>query len=91
MLCVASRHEEVRRMVKNKESDLMTKTTTLLEPGTIFISNNGAGPLLAIITSVESDTVHLERWYPNKTRFPISFDLSIKYFLSNACGWRMQQ
>lgn len=54
-----------------------------------FMSNHGAGPLMARILCVSNGMVRLERWNrANPTKGRATCEVSLKYFTSRACGWK---
>ncbi len=52
-----------------------------------YRSNGGKGPLIAKITHVDSEGIHL--LYGVGSKFNSSTCLSEKYFLSKRCGWKL--
>jgi len=64
-----------------------------IRPGVQVRSNDGRGPLLAVITTVGTERVYLERWNPKdrlrrRHRF-VRFHLTRAFLLSVGCGWRV--
>ncbi len=64
----------------------------MLEVGDYFISNNGDGPLQAVILWVEGELVRMKRWrgreYGRGTK-PTYFELPVKFLASPNCGWKL--
>ena len=53
-----------------------------------FRSNDGVGPLTARILCATDREVTMERWHGN-WRKAKRFVLSLKFFMSPACGWNL--
>lgn len=53
-----------------------------------FISNNGAGPLVARILYVGDGVAHLVRTRKMHGAFSVRFELPISFLKSKSCGWR---
>ena len=57
--------------------------------GDVFDSNNGSGPLRAVVICIEADQVVLERWNRNQGKSRrVRFVLPAEYFGKQTCGWK---
>lgn len=60
-----------------------------LDTNIIYRSNDGRGPDNARIIRIADDKVVMERWgkFGRKKKGRRQFELPIKFFLSDSCGW----